>query len=231
MSTTYYMPANDSGKADFLDHLANNLPRYKTQLGISDEAVASVIADSMSFRYTLNSMNTMQANGQAWTGFKNLLRDGVLGFTSTAWPVTPVLSTPTPVAVLPGIIPRLTNLVAQLKANKNYSASIGHDLWLIGTHSPIDPSTWKPHLSIKKNAGHPTIVWNKGGATAIEIWVDRNDDAGFMLLTTNTEPNTPDGSRLPLSGTSAVWHYKAIYIYHDVQVGQWSDIISVAVGL
>ncbi len=117
-------------------------------------------------------------------------------------------------------------LLARIKTNKNYTAAIGQDLWLIGTHTPIDPTTWKPVLSIQNNAGHPTVIWTKGDATAIEIWVDRGDEAGFVLLTMNTEPNTADGSPLPPNGTSAVWKYKAIYHYHDTQVGQWSDVIS-----
>jgi hypothetical protein len=29
----------------------------------------------------------------------------------------------------------------------------------------------------------------------------------------------------------ALWKYKAIYRLHDQQVGQWSDIMSVAVGV
>jgi len=27
-----------------------------------------------------------------------------------------------------------------------------------------------------------------------------------------------------------VWKYKAIYRYHDEQVGEWSDVLSVVVG-
>ena len=230
MSTTYYMPTNDSGKADLLDHLANNLTQYQTVLAISAEDIAGVLADALSFRYTLQSMFDMQAYGQAWTEYKNLSRDGVLGFSTAAWPVAPLLVLPTPAAVVPGIIPRLSKLVARIKTNKNYTAAIGQDLWLVGTHSPIDPSTWKPILSLQNNAGHPTIVWTKGDATAIEIWVDRGDGANFVLLTMNTEPNTADSSPLPPAGTSAAWKYKAIYHYHDAQVGQWSDVISVAVG-
>jgi hypothetical protein len=91
------------------------------------------------------------------------------------------------IAVLPGIIPRLSSLVARIETNKNYPA-------------------------------------------AIEIWVDHGDGANFVLLTMNTEPNTPDDSPLPSAGTSAAWKYKAIYHYQDAQVGQWGDVISVTVG-
>jgi hypothetical protein len=52
----------------------------------------------------------------------------------------------------------------------------------------------------------------------------------FIQLAINTEPNTTDNWPLPPLGTSAMWRYKAIYLLHDEQVGQWSDVISVSVG-
>ncbi len=78
--------------------------------------------------------------------------------------------------------------------------------------------------------GEKKIFWTKGKASAIEIWVDRNDGNGFVFLVIHTEPNTPDPAPLPPPGTSVVWKYKAIYRYHDEQVGEWSDVLSVVVG-
>jgi hypothetical protein len=34
---------------------------------------------------------------------------------------------------------------------------------------------------------------------------------------------------LPASGTAAVWKYRAIYRYDDIEVGQWSDVVSIKV--
>ena len=85
-------------------------------------------------------------------------------------------------------------------------------------------------LSVQIKAAQPVILWTKGKASAIEIWVDRNDGNGFVFLIINTEPNTTDPTPLPAPGTSAVWNYKAIYRFHDEQVGQWSDVLSVTVG-
>jgi hypothetical protein len=50
----------------------------------------------------------------------------------------------------------------------------------------IEPTTWKPILSIYLEAGHPVIVWTKSQAGAIEIWVDRADGNSFVLLTIDT---------------------------------------------
>jgi hypothetical protein len=64
--------------------------------------------------------------------------------------------------------------------------------------------------------------------------VDRNDVNGFVFMTIHTEPNSPDPdpapAPLPPPGTSMVWRYKAIYRFHDEQVGEWSDVLSVMVG-
>lgn len=60
--------------------------------------------------------------------------------------------------------------------------------------------------------------------------MDRNDGNQFVFLIINTEPSTTDPSPLPAPGTSAAWRYKAINRLHDEQVGQWSDVVSIAVG-
>ena len=74
------------------------------------------------------------------------------------------------------------------------------------------------------------LTLTKCQAAAIEICVDRNNTKGFGLMAINIEPNTTDPHVLPAAESSVVWRYKAIYIFHDVQVGQWRDVISVLVG-
>jgi hypothetical protein len=69
------------------------------------------------------------------------------------------------------------------------------------------------------------IGWGNNGSRAFlsgcEIQVDRGDGKGYGLLTVDTQP-FPAGK--------AVWSYKAIYRADDAQVGQWSQVVSVAVG-
>ena len=225
MPANSYMPNTDSGKADLLDHLAATLPRYAAVLDVSDADLTSLKTDADAFRYTQHAQVDVQAYDQHWTAYKNQLRDGGSG--TADWPVALALAVPIPPAVSPGIIPRLSALVAHLKTHKNYTPAIGQDLWLIRSVQVVDPNTWKPALSIQNKAGHPIIVWTKGQAAALEIWVDRGDGNNFVFLTINTEPNTTDTT--PLPATSAAWKYKAIYRLHDEQVGQWSDVISVTV--
>jgi hypothetical protein len=227
MTTNTFMPSTDSGKADLLEHAASTLPHYAALLEVTNEDLVSLQADALAFRYTLKSLADMQAYAHHWTEFKNLLRDG--NAPTVGWAVPPMLVEPTPPTVSSGIIPRLSALVAHLKSHKNYSSAIGLDLGLIGSARVLDPSSWKPILTVQIKAGHPIIAWTKGAAAALELWVDRGDGAGFNFLTINTEPNTNDIQ--PLPNTSAVWKYKAIYRLHDEQVGQWSDVLSLTVGV
>ena len=228
MPTSSFMPKDDSSKADLLDHVAATLPKYMGTLEISADDLASLQADAVGFRYALNGLSRAQSYAHNCTAFKNLLRDG--GTDATEWPIPPLLPEPIPPIVKSGIIPRFSLFVTRLKAHKNYSPAIGQDLQIIGSAYIIDPSTWKPVLSILMQAGHPTVAWAKGKVSALELWVDRNDGNGFVFLTINTEPNTADSAPLPPPGTSVLWKYKAIYRYHDEQVGEWSDVISIVVG-
>ena len=159
MTASYYLPTDDAGKADFLDHLAATLPKYAGLLEISDADIATLQADAASFRYTLHTLNDMQAYAQHWTTYKNLLRDGGNG--SAEWPVPPSLDQPIPPAVAPGIIPRTTALVARIKTLKNYTPAIGQDLRVIGTSHTVDPSSWKPLLSVQIKAAHSVVSERK----------------------------------------------------------------------
>ena len=225
--TTSYMPKTDSGKADLLDHIAHTLPLYKTLLEISDQNMATLTTDASDFRLAFNTSGEAQAFGQSWTAYKNLLRDGTGDM--TPWPVGFIPPQTPSTSIKPGVIPRMSALITQIKAHKNYTEAIGKDLWIIASKQVIDPDLWKPVLNIRLQAGHPQIIWTKGDAAALEIWVDRGD-GNYALLTINTEPYTLDNGSLPAPDTSQVWHYKAIYLLHDERVGEWSDIISVTVG-
>ena len=125
-------------------------------------------------------------------------------------------------------MPRLTALVSRLKTARNYNEAIGRDLQIIGAEQTVDTGDWKPALDLGMQAGHPVIKWPKGDAEAIEIWADRGDGQGFSLATVASGADYTDTTATPATG--AVWKYKAIYRLRDAQVGQWSGVVSVAVG-
>ena len=50
------------------------------------------------------------------------------------------------------------------------------------------------------------------------------------LFSSSSTPSRTPPTPLPPPGTSVLWKYKAIYRFHDEQVGEWSDVLSVVVG-
>jgi hypothetical protein len=76
--------------------------------------------------------------------------------------------------------------------------------------------------------GKPEVVWTKGDADGIDIWVDRG--TGFTFLATDTYPNYTDNFPVPTNSQTTLWKYKAIYRVDDLPMGNYSDVASIAVG-
>jgi hypothetical protein len=228
MPKSHYLPNDDNGKAAWLNNLSGKLPTYQAALGLTAADAASITADAAFFTYALNAQNEVAAYSQEWTAYKNSARNGsdsALG----AIPVAPVLPTPAPALVAPGIFGRATALVARIKTAPGYTESIGQALQLIGADNPVDPTTLKPVLDVELDAGQVDIGWTKQGMDGLEIQADRGDGKGFVFLAIDTIPNYTDTAPMPAAGQSALWKYKAIYLQADQRVGQWSDVVSIPV--
>ncbi len=72
------------------------------------------------------------------------------------------------------------------------------------------------------------IVWTKGHFDGVEIWKS-TDGINFTKLDKDIKPDYIDKSDLPASTKAEKWYYKLIYFMDKDQVGQWSDIQSIAV--
>ena len=226
MAKAYWLPKDDPGRRDLLNHIAAELPTHATTVGIATAEVTSVQADAAYFTYVMAAQQSYTASAQQWSAFKNKARSGT-GASMGPMPVAPTLGAP-PTAVAPGIFTRLAKLVVRIKAHPGYTESIGQALDIIGAEQVVDPDLLKPVLKTELRSGHPWVLWVKGVATALEIWVDRGNGT-FVYLATDTVPDYGDTFALPAPGQTALWKYKAIYRIGDEQVGQWSDVVSQAV--
>ncbi|MEW6027085.1 MAG: hypothetical protein AB1599_07320 [Planctomycetota bacterium] len=222
-----YLPKDDKGKADWLDNFALKLPTYVVILGITPAELASVQADAVMFNYILDAQESFKTFKQDLSNYKNLLRDGGPGPTGP-FPTAPVLP-PAPPAVQKGIFRRIRQLVANIKSTPSYTEAMGEDLGIVGDEQTIDIPNLKPELKSRLDVGRPLIIWSKGPAESIDIYVDRKDGSGFVFLANDTHPDYLDTFELPAGQNSAIWDYRAVYRMDDVQVGQFSDTIHVTV--
>jgi hypothetical protein len=226
----YYLPSGDLGRVLWLQNFAAKLPAVATKYGITAAELTDLLNSAILLAYWQNYRHQYDEYLQKVTAYRNELRDGVkAGGSASVLPSPPTVGTAPTVTAAPGIFPRVRAVVGRVKANIAYTEADGKDLGIIGEEQTNDLVGIKPAISLRLAAGgHPEIVWKKQGMDGIEIYVSRNADP-YTLLAYDMRPNHIDASPLPALGTSAVWKYRAIYRFHDAQVGQWSDEVSVTV--
>jgi hypothetical protein len=179
------------------------------------------------FSYIVNLVNAFRSGLSERVGYKDILINRTDG--SPLTPVPVFNNTPAPTVVPAGIFKRIGKLVQNIKSKQRYNDSIGGNLGIIGAERDRETLDMKPILKVKTEAGNPVIVWKKGKADSLDIYVDRSDNKGFVYLANDAVPDFTD--KTELNGTDKVmeWKYKAIYRVKDEQVGSFSDEVSVMV--
>lgn len=227
MTNHDFISKSDQGKAAFLRNLANKIGGYAVTFSLSPAEVTSVQNDAARFTYILKVQEAYKTFKQAISGYKNMLRDGPMDTTISelVFPTPPAAPTP----VSNGIFIRIRKLAGRIKATPTYTEGIGEDLGIVADEQVIDILNLKPVLKSRLDGGRPLIIWFKGSADSIEIYVDRKDGKGFVYLANDSQPDYLDTFPMPDGVVSAVWDYKAVYRMGDDPVGQFSEPISVTV--
>lgn len=208
--------------------IATNLPNYAAALGLPATDVAGNASDAVYMRYAYTQYDRYGKVAQNWTSWKNLVRDGGEGASSSA-PAHPAAPASIPTAVAPGIVPRLRALIRRIKASSAYSVAIGKALGIEGAEEAApDLEALQPELEAAVAGDKVRIGWTRGAADALEIHVDRGDGKGFVFLAVDSVPDYFDTT--PFPAQSAVWKYKAMYRKDDERIGQWSAVVSVGLG-
>jgi hypothetical protein len=229
MSRKSFLPGSDSERVVWLNNFSTKLPGYQTTFGLTGAEITSVQNDALIFAWSVASVEFFRAELAERVSYKQMLNRGE-EYQPISIPASPVPPAPPAGATAgSGLFARLGRLIARIKNHNNYNPAIGHDLEIIGSEIVVDFSTLKPELALIIEAGKPVIKWKKGVADSIKIYVDRHDGNGFIFLTIDSTPDSIDTHLLPAGVESKVWSYKAIYIIEDEQVGQMSDVVSIAV--
>lgn len=224
-----FINSTDEGFAFQLNTFCSKIDTYSATLGLTIDEVKGVKADNDLFLWALQVQDDTQKFAQNFTDFKNLLRYGNGTEVLTLIPVPPVFPPPPPI-VDANVQKRFSDLVKRIKGSPNYTKGIGENLGIEIAHTPFDPQLGKPAFKTSySSGGHPNLIWKKGKFQGVEIWVNRNDNKGWLKLERDFHPDFIDKAALPPAGQSAVWNYKMIYLYKDEVVGEWSAEQSITV--
>ena len=234
MKHNVYFPLRQGDQIVWLRTFLANLPKYATQLGLAPATITAIVADCYWLIYV---MELWWPATRTWSlACTKGVTDAQTG-TETAMQPLPVFTPPAlptgTVMVLPGALTRIFALVQVINNNPNCTDAIALDLGIQGSaQTGPDYTTLAPQLVLSLANSHVFVKWGWAGYSqyldSCEIWVDRNDGKGWVLLTIDTTPNYVDTTALPTA--PAKWSYKATYRVGENQVGRWSAPVSINVG-
>jgi hypothetical protein len=202
------------------------LEKYATVLGFTPEEIAAIKKDWISWNYCLEVDNSIQKFARDYTKYRILLRRGNKDEVIQGFPAVPDITDP-PAVVPANIQLRFRQAAGKAKTSPNYTKAIGAELGIEAPQTPFDPQLGKPILKIKMNVGRPTLSYVKKEYKGLVIYKDEGD--GYSILGTAFKSKYEDTSSVPEAGISAIWKYKAVYVWDGKETGHWSDEITVVV--
>jgi hypothetical protein len=228
MAEAKYIPTTDADKAVWLNNFTAKLNVYATSLGVSTLEVNNLQKDNAAYQYVINILEQYRYAVLNLTGYKNMMKHAVDQQHLGAIPLIAPVPAPPP-AVPEGIFDRVTKLASRIKVTPSYNFNIGHDLGIISSQENVNTFELQPELKIRLNVGRPHIKWTRGYADSIELYVNRNDEKGFVVVGRFSRNNYLDAATLAENKSFDEWHYKAIYVIADKLTGQFSNVVSVMV--
>jgi hypothetical protein len=228
MATTSYLPIADADRTVWLNNFSNRLNQYRQTIGLTTAEVNSFVADAAMFAYIVQLNDAMNQYTLALTSTRRTLRTSSQQIPLSGLPSLPNIGA-APTAVNSGIFNRVTLLVSRIKQHAAYTVAMGQDLGIIAPVVPFTPGTMQPNLSVRLESGFPKLKWTKGEADGVKIYVDRHDNAGFVLIKQTVKNSFLDTTPLPVNTYSVTWDYKAKYLIEDDEVGLFSQVLSINV--
>jgi hypothetical protein len=231
-----YFPTKESAQIPWCNNYKEKIGLHGPVCGESAAAIAQAVADMTFYVWLIGTWAPAVAgDAEEATAYKKLMaRGGVPGASPVPPPVaTTFPSPPAPAPVLPGILTRLFDQVARLKASPGYKANpdaIGQDLDIIGAVDATEHLF--PEFKLKLQPG-PSSQWVRIDFTKFGhkgVWIEsrRNGGAWEFLAVDSEKPYNDE--RPLLSPTAAETREYRMRFWDDGPNGDWSPVQKVAVG-
>ncbi len=218
----------DDGVVDQIGKFLSHYPDYDDILNLPAAKITTLGVVHKFFSFVVAKQHDFKLFGIELTSYKDLLRNGDPLVLMNALPVVPDYPAILPVTCNQGVISFFREITQLCVATHKLTEPMAIALGLIKPPVIGNLIAGKPNLTSKpSNVGHPRLHCTLGDYEGYEVWKDSGK--GFVKLDVSNKPDYVDNSPLPAASVSEVWAYKAIYRYNNVQIGNWSEIMSIAV--
>ena len=230
-----YFPKTDKALLIWLNNFQTKFADYAPMFGFTAADVAAVHNDYLTLVWSIAEAENFRAEAKARTNYKDIFVKSPIG---SAPPGLPPVTTapPPPVVMPPGLEERLRLVVNRIKAAPAYTTTVGVDLNIVLTGAAGAISAMaatvnaaKPTLTVEVAGGVVVIKFLKSGYNGIAIETQTGTDTTWHFLTNALFSPYQDTRPAAVPGAAEVRRYRAMFLKKNEPVGQWSDIVSVAV--
>jgi hypothetical protein len=115
-------------------------------------------------------------------------------------------------------------LAKRIKVSTGYTAVLGDQLQIEGVEDSVDMTQQSPALDTNAKAGGVVEVgFNKMSAEGVHLYSQRDGDAGYTLLASETHSPYVDNRPLATAGKPETRKYKAVFFLGKSEIGLESD--------
>lgn len=212
------------------DEYSLKIGSYAATFGLSLPQLGQIASDNAWLHRAITGVASFKDEANEWVSFKNRLfygdpSAGGLGG-GLAEPTTPSLGA-APAGMLENIIGRWRAQVQFLKNHPNYTPAIGQDLGIVG---PAVTGATKPSLAAKDlGGGQAEVDGNKDIYDGLNIYTQRAGETVWTFLARDNFLPYVDNRPLLVPNQPEERRFRAKFVDNDLEVGEWSDTVSVVV--
>jgi hypothetical protein len=228
MAKQDFIPSREDELIPWFENFSTKLPNYQVVLGLTAPELTAVTSDFLLLEATLLTVNQAKQEQREWVAFKNVEFYGPLGEPTPqvpGWPAPFALS-----AKPPGMLFRIRDLAARIKAHPAYTEQMGADLGIIGAEA-LGPITAQPTGSATPLAGFAVeVAFLKQGFAGVDVESQRGSEMTWTYLAFDAFSPYVDNRPPLVAGQAEQRRYRLRYRDGDEPVGVYSDVLVANVG-
>ena len=118
-------------------------------------------------------------------------------------------------------------LAQRIKKSTTYTETVGKQLGIVGPDDTTDMAQAQPTLAATaRSAGVVEIAFKKLDAEGVHLYGQRDGDAGFSFLASETHAPYVDIRPLLVAGKPETRQYKAVFFHRKAEIGLPSAIVT-----